>query len=175
MLVPTLETERLTLRGWRETDIDGYAALMGDPVASRFIGGPLSMDDAWRKMACYVGHWHWRGYGPFVLEDKTSGRFAGFCGPWFPFGWPEAEISWSLLPAYQGRGLASEAAARALEYAFDELGWHTAISPIAPANTPSIRVAERLGARLDGTTEIRGAVSQVWRHPAPSRSPQTQR
>jgi RimJ/RimL family protein N-acetyltransferase len=168
--IPTLETERLILRPWRENDINAYAELMAD-AATEFIGGPLSRDDAWRKMATYIGHWELRGYGTLALEKKASGAFVGYCGPWYPLGWPEPEISWGLLPSARGAGFGTEAAQRALQYAFADLRWTTAISVIATNNTPSMRVAERLGAKLDGATDIRGLACQIWRHPAPSKMP----
>ena len=73
---------------------------------------------------------------------------------------------WGLLPAFRGHGYATEAATRARAYAYGELGWPTIVSYIAPENAPSRRVAERLGAKPDGSIEMRGAVVDVWRHPA---------
>ena len=167
MIVPTLESERLTLRGWRESDLDGFASIMADEAYSRFIGGPLSRDAAWRGIALFIGHWSLRGFGHFALEDKSSGAFVGYCGPWFPFGFPEREIGWALVPSVQGKGYATEAARRVRDYAYGTLGWSTAISLVAVDNAASRRVAERLGARLDGTTEYRGRMCQLWRHPPP--------
>ena len=167
--IPTLETGRLILRGWRETDIDGFAALYAEPD-SRFIGGPISREDAWRKMAAIIGHWSLRGYGAFAVDEKQTGTFVGYCGPWYPLGFPEPEIGWGLLPATRGKGYATEAARCTLKFAFEKLRWSTAISLIAPDNKSSLRVAERLGSYLDGSTEIRGLKCGIYRHPAPSRS-----
>lgn len=169
--IPTLRTERLTLRGWRESDLDAYADLMSDE-RSRFVGGPMGREDAWRKMAAIAGHWMLRGFGTFAIEAHADNRFCGYCGPWFPYGFPEPEIGWAVAPAEEGKGIATEAARAALAFAFHTLGWQTAASFIAAENISSIRVAERLGAKLDGTTEIRGRICQVWRHPAPSQRTQ---
>ena len=168
--IPTLETERLILRGWRADDLDWYAPFLGDAHSTRYIGGPMPRGEAWLRMAAQAGHWPLRGYGRFVLEDRTTKSVVGYCGPSYPVGFPEPEIGWGLLPAARGKGYATEAAQRTLQYVFGPLGWSTAVSMIGPENTASIRVAERLGARLDGTTEFKGATYGLYRHPVPSRS-----
>jgi RimJ/RimL family protein N-acetyltransferase len=162
--IPTLETERLILRTWRESDFDRYFMLRGNQTAAKFIGGVMSRDDTWRSIAAILGHQVLRGYSIFALEAKATGLLVGYCGPWFPLGFPEPEIGWGLLPTENGKGYATEAAKRALAFAFGPLGWTTAISLIAPENVPSARVAERLGAKLEGNTEFRGKTCGVYRH-----------
>jgi RimJ/RimL family protein N-acetyltransferase len=61
-----------------------------------------------------------------------------------------------------GKGYATEAARRALRYAFEELGREHVISLIRPDNHPSIRVAERLGERLEGETEFFGGRALIY-------------
>lgn len=165
-MAPVLETERLRMRGWSEQDHDVFAAFLADEENARFIGGACDRADAWRRMVFQMGHWTVRGYGPWVVEEKSSGAWVGYSGLWCPYGWPEPEIMWGLAPAARGRGYATEAAARARAYAYDALGWSSAISLISPENRPSQKVAERLGATREGTFELRGAVADVWRHPA---------
>jgi RimJ/RimL family protein N-acetyltransferase len=160
--IPTLETERLLLRPWRECDLDRYFLLRGDQVAAEFIGGAMSRDDTWRGIAMLLGHQVLRGYTIFALEEKATGTFIGYCGPWFPLGFPEPEIGWGLVPSNSGKGYATEAAKCALAFAFGPLGWTTAISLIAPENLPSIKVAKRLGARIDGTTKFRGRTCDIY-------------
>lgn len=166
MPAPTLETERLRLRPWRSEDLDVFAGFMADAEDTQFIGGPLSREDTWRRVAMLIGHWTLRGFGNWVLEEKASGKFAGYGGLWYPEGWPDHELMWGLLPAFRGRGYATEAAARARTYAYGDLGWTTIVSYIAPTNLPSRAVAERLGATRERSIELRGAVADVWRHPA---------
>lgn len=165
---PRLETERLVLRQWREDDFPMFARFQGDVQTAQYIGGAVNADDAWRRMATIVGHWHLRGYGIWAIDDKASGTFAGYCGPWYPHGWPEPEIAWSVMPDFQGRGFATEAALAALRYAYRKLGWTTAISLIALENTASQRVAGRLGAKLERTTENRGMKVGIFRHQSPA-------
>jgi len=139
----TLETDRLLLRMFRETDLDAYAEMCADPEVMRFLSGyPQSREEAWRNMAMVVGHWQLRG-----------------C--WKPEGWPGMEIAWTLRQASWGRGFATEAARAALRYAFDVLKQKHIISLIHPENSPSIRVARRIGQRLEGRNEVMGSTVLV--------------
>lgn len=167
-MIPVLTTERLRLRGWTEADFDGFAAFRTDPEASRFVGGAISREDAWRSMASLIGHWVLRGFGFWVVERLEEPGFIGHIGLWRPEGWPENELGWNLLPAFHGQGFASEAARAARTHAYQSLGWPTAISLIDPANTPSQRVAEKLGARPETGTTVRGMPVDIWRHPTPA-------
>ena len=145
MLGPTLETARLILRPPEERDLDGFAEMMADEEAARFVGGQCGRAGAWRGMAAMAGSWALRGYGMFSVIEKASGRWVGRLGPWQPEGWPGAEVGWGLTRSAWGKGYATEGAAAAIGWAFDSLGWEDVIHCIAPANAPSIRVAERLG------------------------------
>jgi len=162
-MIPTLASERLLLRAFRDTDLDPYAAFWASEAA-RFVGGPCGRADAWRRMAMYAGHWLLRGYGIWALEERGSGAFLGQAGLWFPEGWPEPEIHWLLMGEATGRGYATEAARRVRDHARDELGWTTVVSCIDPANLPSIRVAERLGAVPDGEAQVGERRFVVYRH-----------
>jgi RimJ/RimL family protein N-acetyltransferase len=168
-MYPVLETERLRLRPWWETDLDAFAAFCADEKSRKFLGGTLTRADAWRSMAVITGHWALRGYGIWVIEDKATGQFAGYSGLWNPEGWPGPEITWSVCTAFRRRGYAVEAARRARAYAYDELKWPTAVSIIHPDNVPSQRVAGRVGAALEKRIEFRGSPADLYRHPASER------
>lgn len=161
-----LQTERLRLRPWRDTDHPLLAKFYASEDA-RFVGGPLDADDTWRRMAMFVGHWTLRGFGNWVIEEKASGRQAGYTGLWHPFGWPEREIIWIVFEDFRGRGYAIEAARSAREHAYRRHGWPTAVSYISPDNHPSANVAKRLGARRETQITLRGHATDVWRHPPP--------
>ena len=153
----TLETERLILRMWRESDFEPYAELCADPEVMRYLGGKVfDRTEAWRNMASIIGHWYLRGYGFWAIEEKESGRFAGRIGCINPEGWPGFEIGWTLKHEFWGKGYASEGGRRALEYAFKELDKSHVISLIHAENRRSINVAERLGETLEGTAQVIG-------------------
>ena len=151
----TLETERLILRMWREADFEAYAELCADPEVMRYLGGKVfDRTEAWRHMASMIGHWYLRGYGIWAVEEKESGSLVGRIGCINPEGWPGFEVGWTLKREFWGKGYATEAARRALEYGFNELDKPHVISLIHPENRASIRVAERLGETLEGNARV---------------------
>jgi len=161
MEVPTLTTDRLTLRGWRADDIDAYAAIAADPEVMRFMGGPLDRMDTWRQMAVFAGHWVLRGYGLWVVE--RDGELIGRVGLLRHEGWPGLEVGWLLGREAWGHGYATEAARAASDYAWRELGAEELISLIAPDNHASARVAERLGMRPGEDYDLRGTPVVIHR------------
>jgi RimJ/RimL family protein N-acetyltransferase len=165
--IPVLETERLRLRAFRETDLDRFAEFCASETLTRFVGGTSDRRGTWGRIAAYLGHWTMRGYGHWAIEEKAGGRFAGYCGLWNPVGWPEPEVIWGLMGDAHGRGYATEAARRVREFAYRDLGWRTAVSFIAPENLPSQRVAQRLGARHERDHMLFTTQVGVYRHPAP--------
>src|SRR5438094_8551381 len=150
-----LETERLLLRFPRESDFDAYARICADPEVMRFLGGqPMTVLEACRDMAFTIGHWYFRGYGQWVVEEKASGRLVGRIGFTNPAGWPGSELGWTLARESWGKGYATEGACRALEYAFTEMDRDHVISCIAPKNVRSIKVAERLDGKVEGKSQF---------------------
>ena len=166
---PVLATERLTLRAPGAQDWPAFAAFMTSP-RSAFVR-PADIDEGriWRAFGHVIGHWVLRGFGNFVFTRTGDDAALGMTGPWFPAGWPEREIGWSVWSeAGEGRGYAFEAAAAARDHAFRDLGWETAVSYIDPDNTRSIALAERLGARRDdAAARPDDAPCLVYRHPRP--------
>lgn len=163
---PVLETERLILRQLQPGDAQGLMAFLRSERAAP-LGGPMSEADAWETAALVLGHWALRGFGLWAVVPRGSAMTVGTVGCLWPARWPEGEIAWHLWTAdAEGRGFAREAATAARAHAFCKLGWRSAVSYIAPENTRSIRLAERLGAELDpGAAHPFGdAPMQVWRH-----------
>lgn len=162
-----IETAHLTLRRPQAGDWEAWAAFMGSERA-RYVGGPYDRELAWRSYAQVVGHWVLRGWGSFVLTRRGSDAALGSVGPWFPEGWPEHELGWTIWSAEaEGAGYAFEAAEAARRHAYDVLGWTTAVSYIDPANARSIALAERLGAVEDAHARRVHADDLVYRHPGP--------
>lgn len=161
----SLETDRLILRMFRESDIDTYAEMCADPEVMRYIGDGQSLTRpmAWRNLAMMAGHWSLRGYGLWAIEERTSNAFIGRIGFWYPEGWPGFELGWTLRRPFWGKGYATEGAHAALRIAFTQLDQPHVISLIHPENAASMRVAERLGERRVDVTEVFGRPAAVYR------------
>ena len=163
--IPTLETERLVLRGFEERDFGFAAEIFGDEETARFIGGQMPAYQAWRVLAGILGHWALRGFGLFCVDEKASGNSVGFCGPWRPEGWPDNEIGYGFLKSAQGKGYAFEAAKASLKFAYGQLGWVTAISLIDENNPASQKLAKKLGAfNEQQNAVINDKPCDIWRH-----------
>ena len=158
MNVPELRTERLLMRGWRESDLDAWAAIAADAEVMRWVGSPEGMDReaAWYGMASYAGHWMLKGCGQWVLETLDGGELVGRAGLLFPEGWPGLELGWLVARPHWGKGYAPEAGRAAMDWTRGQLGADHLISLIADDNERSQRVAEKLGMTLEGRTTVHG-------------------
>ena len=167
--VPVIETERLILRELRQEDFTVYEKLAADIDVMRYLGGKtMNQVEAWRHMAFMVGHWQLRGYGYFALVEKATGEFIGRAGFTNPTGWPGFELGWTVAPWKQRQGFAFEAAERLLRFAFEDLDKDHVISLIHTDNTPSRRVAEKLGEKVEGETSVLGMPVLIYGIDRPS-------
>lgn len=169
MITPMIETARLRLRGHALPDFDASAAMWADAGVTRFIGGkPSSREDSWRRFQTYVGHWALMGHGFWLIEERASGRFVGEGG----FGTFKREIvpafdapeqGWALAPHAHGMGYAFEAMSAAVAWGEKHFGRSDFVCLIAPENTPSLRLAEKLGYREYARSAYRGEPSVLLR------------
>ena len=86
--------------------------------------------------------------------EKATDRLVGTVGLWNSPAWPEPELGYWFLPDGQGKGFAFEAATALKHAALETLQFRSLVSYIAKENLPSIKLAEKLGARLDGTVSL---------------------
>lgn len=162
--IPLLETARLRLRAPRITDFQFYARIACSQRA-RFMGGPMTREEAWDDFARTCSTWLWRGHGAWVMEGKADGAPLGVVVLGFEPGDQDPELGIALIQAAEGRGLALEAARAARDYAFRSLDLPRLVSYVSPDNTRSIALMERLGAQPEPTL-LDGSL--VYRHTPPS-------
>lgn len=162
--VPSIQTERLTLRVFKEADLETYYEMMADPDVTQYLfpGTPMSRLEAWRSIAGMAGHWVLRGHGQWALEERESGEFVGRCGIIEPEGWPDKEVGWVLHKKAWGKGYATEAARASLEYAFNVMRLDRVISLIQPGNQASVAVAERIGETFKENINLYGKNADVY-------------
>lgn len=158
MKIPVIETERLTMREFREEDFERFAEMKGDPEVMQYIadGRPLSREVAWRLMSSEIGHWDLLGFGHWAVVERSSGLFMGAIGLNEPLGWPGLEAGWQLHRSAWGKGYATEGALASLNFAWRQLGANGVLSMIQRENFASIRVAEKIGETLKGELNFHG-------------------
>jgi RimJ/RimL family protein N-acetyltransferase len=161
---PELETDRLRLRQFRESDLDAYARIAADAETMRFVarGEPFDREQAWRSLGYVLAHWQIRGFGLWAAEEKATGALIGRIGLLRREGWRGVELSWIVARERWGNGFATEGARASLAYAFDTLAARRVISLIRPENAASIRVAEKLGLRHAESHQVEGHVTSIY-------------
>ena len=148
---PIINTARLRLRGHTLADLEQLCDLFETNRAVH-MGGPISRKHAWRWLASEIAMWDLMNHGAWGIET-TDGEFIGQVGLLRPPHFPEVELGWTVLEHAEGKGYAFEAAMGAMLWAWEQ-GFETLVSYIAPANTRSIALAERLGAVHDPDAEL---------------------
>jgi RimJ/RimL family protein N-acetyltransferase len=163
---PVIETARLKLRAWQESDIAPNTAMLADPASGRFITADNKpITDAfvgWRNAAIISGHWALHGFGMFVVEQKRTGKFVGRVGPWFPPGWPGFEVGWGVAHEFRGKGYAVEAARASIDWSFATFEIDRIVHCIDRENIASQAVAQRLGAVIEHEIDLFGHVADLW-------------
>ena len=146
-----VETPRLRLRQWRDSDREPCAALNADPLVMEFFPAPQdraasdAMVDAWREQI------ETRGWSNWAVEARATGEFLGFIGlsvpkRALPFS-PCVEVGWRLARAHWSQGYATEGARAALRVGFERIGLAEIVSFTALLNVRSRAVMERIGMR----------------------------
>ncbi len=163
-LVPMIMTERFLLRAPRLSDFPACVEIACNP-RGRFIGGPMSRDDAWDEFAKMCAGWVLHGHGGWTIEARQDTDVLGFVVLGLEPGDREVELGYALTETAEGRGVASESARAARDWAEHELGLTGLVSYIDPDNARSIAVAKRLGAERDSAAEAEiGDGTHVYRH-----------
>ena len=145
-----LETERLVLRRFTESDVDNLVALDGDPEVMRFLTGGVATPRERIATEVLPGmldyYRRFRGYGYYAAQERSTGAFLG----WFglrPESVDEVELGYRLGRASWGRGYATEGSLALIHTCFTELGTRRVYARTMAVNTASRRVMEKAGLR----------------------------
>ena len=152
--VSSIETPRLWLRPWKQTDLKPFAEMNACPKVMRYFPELLSRAES-DALAEKIQHYlQVNGWGFWAIELKQTGQFIGFTGlhyqpDLFDFS-PCTEIGWRLDSKYWHQGFATEAARACLRFAFLNLKLSKVIAFTASKNKPSASLMQRLGMHYEG-------------------------
>lgn len=145
-LVPQIETERLLLRAPTLSDFPIWETFFAGENAP-FGGGS---EDAWADYCNYTAGWLLHGHGLLAVVRKESSVTLGFVLLGLEWEDIEPELGWMLMPEARNQGFATEAAEALRNFGTGLLGAGNFVSYIFEGNAPSRKVADRLGATLEG-------------------------
>jgi ribosomal-protein-alanine N-acetyltransferase len=149
----TLQTERLILRRWRDSDREPFAAMNADPRVMEHFPAMLTPEQTDAMVDRIEAAFEERGFGSWAVEIADTGAFIGFTGlatvRFQAHFTPAVEIGWRLARSAWGHGYASEAARRALRFAFEDLGMTEVVSFTSLTNVRSQAVMRRIGMTYD--------------------------
>jgi [ribosomal protein S5]-alanine N-acetyltransferase len=153
-----LQTRRLCIRPLTSADGDAVLAVFAAPQVMRFWNSdpPADLAEA-GEWAEYLEDMQRRlGYSQWHVSERAGGRLVGIAGLQPLDGGPDVELTYALEPSSWGRGLATEASAAALDYAFDEAGLERVIGIAKEENGASVRVLRKLGMTSRGVARYWG-------------------
>lgn len=143
-----LESSRLVLRRWKETDLTPFRELNADSRVMEFYPKTLSSDESDQIVTRAEQHFEKHHFGLFAVERKADHRFLGFVGmqnvPFEAHFTPAVEIGWRIASDCWGQGYATEAAIEVLRDGFSRLALPEIIAMTVPENLKSRRVMEKL-------------------------------
>ena len=150
--MPDLRTDRLTLRSWRESDVQPWAEMNADPQVREHLGDLLTRAQSAASAARFQAELDERGFGFWAVEVRSTGEFIGFTGldqvdEDMPFA--GVEIGWRLARAAWGRGYATEAALASLAFGFGSLALPEILAVTTVTNLRSQAVMRRIGMTSD--------------------------
>lgn len=164
MMLPRVETARLTLVPLSLDDVDALHQLWTDPDVRRYLWDDvvISRDRAEETVLTSIESAERSGAGLWLVRSKPGDELIGFCGLILRAGEEAPELMYGIVKPWWGRGLATEASCAALEYAFGVLGADRVTAMTDSPNVASVRVLERLGMRLVSRGIVNGLDSVVY-------------
>jgi RimJ/RimL family protein N-acetyltransferase len=148
-----LETDRLVLRRFIESDVDNLVDLDGDPEVMRFLtGGKPTPRDVIRNETLprfLNAYERFEGFGVWAAIEKSTGEFLGWFEfyPWKDAGPEEVELGYRLRRSAWGKGYATEGSCALIRKGFTDLGVRRVVAETMVVNTASRRAMEKTGLR----------------------------
>jgi ribosomal-protein-alanine N-acetyltransferase len=151
--LPELTTSRLTLRRMMVLDTDDMYEYAGRPDVTKYLTWLPHPDREYtREYLQYLGNRYAAGmFYDWAVIYEPDCKMVGTCGfTSFNCSSDSAEVGYVLNPDYWGKGIATEALSRVLEFGFEELGLHRIEAKFIEGNDRSRRVMEKVGMTFEG-------------------------
>jgi RimJ/RimL family protein N-acetyltransferase len=160
-----LRTPRLHLQRITQRDLLDIERMQADAQTMATLGGVRDAAATRRLVDDWIAHWDANGFGLWIARDATTGAFAGRGGVKHTVvgGRPEIEVAYGFLPAFWGRGLATELADASVRAGFAELGLAELVCFTLTTNRASQRVIEKVGFAFERGVEHAGLPHLLYR------------
>ena len=160
-----ITTARLVLRRFRESDGETLAAYRSDPAVARYQSweAPVTLEQGRSVAASFAGgDADLPGWFQYAIEHAADRTHVGDVGVHLDGNLMQAEIGYTLAPAYQGRGLAGEAVGAVLDHLFRVRGLHKVSAECDARNVASAALLERLGFTREGLRRSHTWIKNEW-------------
>lgn len=151
-----LETSRLFLRPFQESDTIDMAVILGDPEVMQHIGrgNPKTFEETVDYLQYLLCHEAAYGFSLGAMVRRDDDRVIGQCGLWHLEKTGEVDLAYTLAQDCWGQGYATEASIAWLDYGFGQglghgLDLHRIVAISKPENGASIRILEKLGMQYE--------------------------
>jgi ribosomal-protein-alanine N-acetyltransferase len=153
-----LHTDRLTLSPFEASELEVFIRINTDPFVRRFVWDGMIMSDevlkeVFEKSARHFANDRW---GLWKMVTRDTNTLVGYAGLWPFYDEPQPQLMYILLEEHTGRGYATEASRRIIDYAFQELKFTYLTASLDTPNTASQRVCERLNFTLQYEKLVNG-------------------
>src|SRR5688572_24568289 len=159
-----IETDRLIIREFQDSDLDFVAEMLGDPEVMHYWPKPYSREEAAEWIARHRKRYETDGFGYWLAIRKEDARPIGQVGLLAQEfdGRKEVGLGYIIHRPFWRHGYAEEGARTCAEYGFQNLRLEKIVILIRPENEPSIELARKLGAEFITQTNYSGFIHDVF-------------
>jgi [ribosomal protein S5]-alanine N-acetyltransferase len=159
-----IETERLFLRCFTETDASLIYELNLDPDVTRYTYDPLiDLEQAAKILKeSILTQYALYNFGRWAVHLKSSGEFIGWCGLKYRSELHEVDLGYRFKKQAWGKGYATESALACIKYGFETLKLKRITGRAVIENTTSIKVLEKCGMTYLGEQVVEGYLHRTY-------------
>jgi len=161
----TFVTDRLRAERIQEVHLQDLMLMDRDPRVMDPLGGTRTREETQNYLQRNLDHWDAYGYGLWMLWSRETGQLVGraYVRQLHINGSDEVAIGYALVPAFWGKGLATEIATKVVDVARSVPGLNSVTIAARPDNVASIRVIEKIGGRFEAEVTYKDAPHRLYR------------